>query len=180
MRSPLQNPIRRGFLTGLLLTAAAAAGGCGFRPRGSRVAVGDLGRLFVDADRDVSIAPELRDALSGQDFQLADNRDQAEVIVRVSDEEIAERIVSLQRSGRVSEFELSHAVDLVVQRTGDGAAADVERQPNRIQVRREYTYDETEVLGKDNEAHTLREEMRIELVRQIVLRTLASLSESVT
>jgi len=51
---------------------------------------------------------------------------------------------------------------------------------NEVQVIREYTYDETGVLGKDNEARILRDEMRDELVRQIVLRTIASLAPSVS
>ena len=51
---------------------------------------------------------------------------------------------------------------------------------NRVEVIREYTYDETGVLGKENEARILRAEMEDELVRQIVLRTIARLAPSVT
>lgn len=153
-------------------------GGCGFRPRGSGVGVDDPGRVFVDADRRLTIAEELRDELVARGFTLADNRDEADVLLRVSGESVGERIVSVQRTGRVSEFELSHAVNLVVARGVAGAPAVYEpgQAANRVQVMREYTYDVTEVLGKENEARTLRLEMRDELVRQIVLRTLASLA----
>jgi len=174
---------RRQFLSvSLVLLSGVATGGCGFRPRGSRQAVGDVGRVFVDADRDVSIADELRSALSSRDFELADNRDEAEVLLRVTEEQIAERIVSVQSSGRVSEFELSHAVGLVVQRVSAGSVAEVDAQglSNRVRVTREYTFDETEVLGKENEAGILQRELRDELVTQIVLRTLASLADSIT
>lgn len=170
---------RRAFLSGGLAVVVCSA--CGFKPRGSLTAAEDVGRVFVDSDRDISIARALRDALSSRDFELAANRDQAQVVLRLTDEQIDERIVSVQSSGRVSEFELSHAVDVAVQRIVDGtvAAEDAEQLANRIRVTREYTYDETEVLGKENEARILREEMRDELVVQIVLRTLARLADSV-
>jgi LPS-assembly lipoprotein len=172
---------RRDFNRSLLLVVPAAMASCGFRPRGSQATVGDVGRVYVDADRGVSIAPYLRDALARRDFDLAQNRDSADVFLRVTDEQIAERIVSVQSSGRVSEFELSHTVALVVQRADAGQVSeeDAERQANLVRVTREYTYDETEVLGKQNEARILREELREELVMQIVLRTLASLADSV-
>ncbi len=172
---------RRHFNGSLLIVATTAVAGCGFRLRGSQMTIGDVGRVYVDADRDVSIATPLRDALVRRDFELASNRDVADVLLRVTDEQVAERIVSVQSSGRVSEFELSHAVALVVQRAASGQVfeEDAERQANVVRVTREYTYDETEVLGKENEARTLREELREELVTQIVLRTLASLADSV-
>lgn len=169
---------RRQFVLGALALSGVA---CGFKPRGSRTAAEDVGRLFVDTDRDISIARPLREALFNRDFDLAANRDQAQVILRITEERIEERIVSVQSAGRVSEFELSHAVDVAVQRVVDGEAPtrDTEAITNRVRVTREYTYDETEVLGKENEARILRDEMRNELVLQIVLRTLASLADSV-
>jgi len=44
-----------------------------------------------------------------------------------------------------------------------------------VEVIREYTNDTLGVLGKEQEAQILREEMREELVRQVVLRTVATL-----
>lgn len=173
---------RRQFLwSSIAVLTGLGASGCGFRPRGSRKAVGDVGPVFVDADRDVSIAQDLRNALVRRDFVLAENRDEAEVLLRVTDERINERTVSVQSSGRVSEFELSHGVGLVVQRVdlGELVSADSLREANRVRVTREYTYDETEVLGKENEALILRRELREELVTQVVLRTLARLADSV-
>lgn len=172
---------RRTFNTSLLACTVSALGACGFRPRGSQASLGDVGRVFVDADRGVSIAPQLRETLLRRDFELAENRDEADVLLRVTDEQVAERIVSVQSSGRVSEFELSHTVGLVVQRVEAGLISpeDAQRQANRVRVTREYTYDETEVLGKENEARILREELREALVTQILLRTLASLADSV-
>ena len=176
------DPARRRWLRRALGLGAAGAGaglaGCGFRPRGSGIASGATGRLFVDADRELTVLPELREALLERGVTLAPNRDEADVLLRVGGERVDERIVSVQRTGRVSEYELVHEVDLLVARGADGEPPVYApgAAPNRVSVTREYTWDVTEVLGKENEARILKLELRRELVRQLVLRTLASLA----
>ena len=168
-----------------LAGAAAFAGllsGCGFRLRGAGPGLDMPGRVFVDADRGSTIARDLTEALRARDFPIAANRDEADILLRLLDEGIDERVVSVQSTGRVSELELTHEVDLVVAESIDGQAPvyDPQLPSNRVRVAREYTYDETEVLGKANEEATLRRELRAELVRQIVLRTVASLAKPST
>lgn len=189
---------------GLGLVAALPAA-CGFHPRGSVFPVGDPGRLFVDADRGSSVEEPLREALRERSFVLVDDRDEADVVLRLSDELQTQRIVSVRSTGRVSEFELAHAVDMGIERVPSGAVTPLESSgpdepstpdelpaeeadaaprteaavpptADRVVVTREYTYDEAQVLGKENEARILRQEMSEELVRQIVLRTVASLA----
>ena len=157
-------------------------GGCGFHPRGSVTRLTDLGSIYVDASRNLSISQAVEEALTDAAFELAPNRDDANILLRLTDEEQTERVVSVRSTGRVSELELSHAVSMLIAESVDGRAPAY--QPgqtfNRVDVTREYTYDETNVLGKENEARILRSEMAEELVRQIVLRTIASLAASVT
>lgn len=168
-----------------MLGVAIALGGCGFRPRGSVVALEDAGRLFLDADRGLSIEEPLRTALAERAFRLAANRDEADVVLRVTEESRTQRIVSVRSTGRVSEYELGHAVSVAIARNaadpagpGSGTGPVAEPRADRVQVTREYTYDESQVLGKENEARILRGEMSEELVRQIVLRTVASFARS--
>jgi outer membrane lipopolysaccharide assembly protein LptE/RlpB len=73
-----------------------------------------------------------------------------------------------------------HAVKMLIAKSSGGLPPTYQpgQSFNRVEVTREYTYDETEVLGKENEARILRAEMKSELVRQIVLRTIASLAPS--
>ena len=172
----LRGALRTGVALGALGTLAGAAG-CGFRPRGSGAASGVEARVFVDADRGLSVLPELREALLERGFTLAANRDEADLLLRAGGERVDERVVSVQRTGRVSEYELLHEVNLLIaRRAGDAPPAyPPGALPNRVSVTREYTWDVTEVLGKANEARILKLELRRELVRQMVLRTLASL-----
>ena len=188
----------------LLVLLATLPIACGFHPRGSVFSSGDPGRLFVDVDRGLSVEEALRRSLRERAFVLVDDRDVADIVLRVSGERQTQRIVSVRSTGRVSEFELAHAVDMQIDRTpivppapdaapadGEGAEArssgvggeDVRltdaalpATADRVVVTREYTYDESQVLGKENEARILRQEMSEELVRQVVLRTVASLA----
>ena len=155
---------------------------CGFHPRGSVTRLTDLGSIFVDASRNLSITDDIREALTDAAFTLAPNRDEANIMLRLTGEEQRERVVSVRSTGRVSELELSHAVDMLIAESVDGEEPVYSEAPsfNRVEVIREYTYDETGVLGKENEARILRSEMESELVRQIVLRTIASLAPSVS
>ncbi len=156
---------------------------CGFHPRGSFSRATELGSVFVDAERGLSLAEEVREALLDSAFSLAPNRDEAMILLRLTGETESERVVSVTSNGRVSELELMHAVNMLIASSEDGEKPPV-YQPdqafNRVEVTREYTYDETGVLGKENEARILREEMKRDLVRQIILRSIASLAPSIT
>ena len=167
-------------IVGLMLSAAMVS--CGFHPRGSVTRLTDLGSIYVDVSRDLSIAEAVREALNDAAFVLARNRDDADILLRLTDEEQGERVVSVNSTGRVSEYELSHSVRMLISESEDGKAPAYPQNQNfnRVEVTREYTYDETNVLGKQNEARILRAEMKEELVRQIVLRTNATLARSVS
>jgi len=169
---------RRSWLrfVGLGFTASLAA--CGFRPRGSVTELADPGAIFVDISRGVTLRTDLQAALRERAFRIATNRDAADILLRISEEQQSQRIVSIQSSGRVSELELSHSVKMqVAQRANEDTAPayDPSIPPNRVDVIREYTNDTSGVLGKEQEAEILRDEMREELVRQVVLRTVATL-----
>jgi len=119
--------------------------------------------------------------LSDRSFAVVDNRDQANVLLRVDDERLSQRIVSVQSTGKVSEYELAHSVSMQVAQSLDQSVPvyDEEQATNRVEVIREYTFDQGGVLGKEDEADILRTEMRRELALQIVLRTVATMASSI-
>ncbi len=161
-----------GLVWGLLLVVQA----CGFAPRGSVSGATELGAIFVDAQRDVPIASLLTEKIRSQGLQLAPNRDVANILVRLTDEDQGQRVLSVQSEGKVSEFELRHDVALLVVQAEPGTVAVYQPglKANRVSVVREYTYDETGVLGKEDEASILKNEMRDELARNLLLRIIAS------
>jgi len=152
---------------------------CGFttrgmgRPSGSQV----VGQLYVEGN--ASILRSLRNALTAQQVQFAAFRKDADTLVVINNEVLNRREASVNSSGRVSEYELLHAIDLLTLRPVDGVKAgeltaqEVDKQPQTVSVIRDYTYDENTVLGKDDEEAILRSEMSDELVRHLVLRIFA-------
>lgn len=154
---------------------AAVLSACGFSPRGSVSGGEEVGAIFIDSTRDVSIAPLLQEKMSEQGLQIATDREQANVLVRLSRESRGRRVLSVQSQGKVSEYELRHAIDmLVIKATGEEFARySPGLKPNRVAVRREYTFDDTGVLGKEDEASILKREMRDELARTLLLRIIA-------
>lgn len=162
------------FSVALLLCMQAA---CGFTLRGSNAEQSSIGAVFVDAGRDVQLADLVRRKIRQQGLTLAPSRNVANVLVRLTRENQGQRVVSVQSEGRVSEFELRHGIDLLVIRAEPGEIARYgdgnENRSDTVAVRREYTFDDTGVLGKEDEASILRRELRDELARQLVLRIIA-------
>ena len=101
-------------------------------------------------------------------------------LIQLANEKSSRRIVSVENTGRVSEYELLHSVDMQIAKGLDGnpPVLDPEQRPNTISVIREYTYDRTGVLGKADEANILRSEMREELVNHLMLRLLANVRQT--
>ncbi len=187
-------------LTTLTLSLALLfCSACGFQLRGTDSEFASKARVFVDAAPDSTLKEELNKVLSDRSFAVVDNRDLANVLLRVADEQQTQRIVSVQRTGRVSEFELAHSVNIQVTQSDiaglptqneldtksetpqtDAAVpvSNPDQVTNRVEVIREYTYDERGVLGKEDEADILRQEMRRELALQIVLRAVATMASS--
>lgn len=163
----------------VVLLAAIALSACGFNVRGSGRQSGSqvVGQLYIEGDATISSA--LRNELTAQQVQFATIRDEADTIVILDNEVLSRRVASVSSSGRVSEYELQHAIDLLTVRAVDGIKAgqmtlsDISKQPQIVSVIRDYTYDETDVLAKDDEERILRAEMSDELVRHLVLRIFA-------
>lgn len=153
---------------------------CGFAPRGSISQSTDIGTVYISASNKVPVAWRLKTALRERNITVTESRDQASILMKLSNERQDQRIVSVESTGRVSEYELRHSVDMQIGRGVDGKPPqlDKSRKANTVSVIREYTYDRTGVLGKADEADILRGEMRDELVTHLVLRLLASVRQS--
>ncbi len=164
----------------IFLLTAVFVSACGFNARGSGRQSGSqlVGLLYIEGEASVSRA--LRNEMTAQQVQFATIRRDADTVVILDNEVLSRRVASVNSEGRVSEYELLHAVDLVTVRTiGDGIKAgtvsvsEIQKSPQTVSVIRDYTYDETDVLAKDDEEKILRSEMSDELVRHLVLRIFA-------
>ena len=146
-------------LTALLLTA------CGLHLRGQAGMPFDT--LYLNAaNPGTPFIADLRRNLEANKVRLVNTAEQADVVLNIVSEIPEKQILTLGGSGRVNEFRLNYRVSL--------RAYDLKQQDwipaEEIALRRDYSYDDTQVLAKEAEETLLYQSMRSDMVQQIVRR----------
>ena len=146
-------------LTTLLLTA------CGFHLRGQ--AGMPFNTLYMDAaNPGTPFIADLRRNLEANKVRLVNSAKEADVVLNIVLEIPEKQILTLGGSGRVNEFQLRYRVSL--------RAYDLKQQDwipaEEMVLRRDYIYDDTQVLAKEAEETLLYQSMRSDMVQQIVRR----------
>jgi LPS-assembly lipoprotein len=150
-------------LFALALSAALAA--CGFHL--STQPTLPFKSLYISAHGYASFAAELKRYIaSSSPEKLADRPEDAEVVLQILSENAEAVILSLTTAGRVAEYQLRYRVSY---RLHDNANRDWIPTTD-ILLRRDLTYQDQEVLAKENESNLLYQGMREDAVRQMVRR----------
>lgn len=165
----LTSPPRRRLiaLTALSL-AATALGGCGFRLRGPQPM--DFATIHVGVSEYSELGAQLRRqiATSGTTTVVEDSA-KAEVRLQVLANDREREILSLTGAGKVREYQLTQRMRF---RLIDKAEAEL-IPPTALLARREYTFDDSLVLGKEQEEALLFRDMQADLVQQLMRRLAA-------
>jgi LPS-assembly lipoprotein len=142
---------------------------CGFRPAG--LVTMPFERLYVPTGDYASFAAEFRRYLeSGSKTQLTGRPDQAQAVLEILNERRERLILSLSETGRVREYLLRYRVSY---RLLDATRREL--IPNtEIVLQRDLTYDDTELLGKENEAELLYKDMQNDAVLQLARQLAAA------
>jgi LPS-assembly lipoprotein len=157
---------------GLLLAAALLIAGCGFQLRGS--ATVPFNTLYIPNAK-TGISLELkRNIEAGTQAKVVDDPKGAEALLELSGENKEKIILSLTGTGRVREFRLRYTVNY---RVHDGKGNEYVPRTT-VQLFRDVTYSDTEILAKESEEQLLFRDMQSDLVQQI-LRRLASAEKAV-
>lgn len=149
--------------TALSLLLAA----CGFQLRGtanvpfeSVYVPGASGGIALDLKRNIQ---------AGTRAKVVDDAKQADAILQFTEESRQKVILSLSGTGRVREYRLLYRVGF---RVHDGKGAEYVPQ-TRIELQRDITFNDSEVLAKEAEEGLLIRDMQTDMVQQI-MRRLAS------
>lgn len=156
----------------LLVAGLLAAAGCGFQLRGSATIPFDT--LYIP-NATSGVALDLkRNIEAGTNAKVVSDPKKAEAILDLFGENREKIILSLTGTGRVREFRLRYTV---AYRVHDGKGG--EYVPNTVvQLTRDVTYSDTEILAKEAEEQLLFRDMQSDLVQQI-LRRLSSATKAV-
>ena len=156
--------MRRALLIGLL----AALAGCGFKLRGT--ADVPFQTLYIPS-ANTGMALELkRNIEAGTKAKVVDDPQQAEAVMEFTQEAREKEILSLTGTGRVREFQLRYRVGF---RVHDGRGGHYVT-PGTIQLTRDVTFNDAEVLAKEAEEQLLFRDMQSDMVQQIMRRLAAA------
>jgi LPS-assembly lipoprotein len=164
MKGALARAARLGPAAAVVLLALVL-GACGFQLRG-QVAI-PFQTIYIESPGYSAFANDLERAIrSSSGTRIVENRDEAEAVLRILNERQERFILSLSSGGKVREFELRYSV---AYRLTDKASADL-APPGEISLRRDMTYDDTQVLAKESEQALLYRDMKSDAVQQMLRR----------
>jgi LPS-assembly lipoprotein len=151
------------------LALALALAGCGFHLRGQ--ATLPFNTLYVQAAPLSPFALQLKRAVqSGSLTKIIDRPEQAEAILQILQELQEKEILSLSTGGRVAEFQLRYRVQfrLTDEKNREHIPA------TEIILKRDYSFNDSQVLSKESEEALLYRDMRADAVYQMVRRLQAA------
>jgi len=161
--------MRRRTLAALLITGALAAG-CGFRLRGDVALPAGLGAIYLALPDDLSpFAVEMRRGLERVAASTTTSAGDAGTIVRVRVDRTGRRVLAVSARNTPTEFEIFYVLEYSIDRNGTEVVA-----PQRLELTRNFSFDESLVLAKGHEEDILREALARDLA-DLVLRRLESL-----
>jgi len=127
-------------------------------------------RTFIEAvERNSLFHRELRLALKTAGVELVDSPADATALFSISVDETDQRVLSVSARNVPTEYEVYYTVEYALLSGEKNLLT-----PQFITLTRDYTYDETLVLGKAREEEFMREAIVQDLVR-VVLKQLSSL-----
>jgi LPS-assembly lipoprotein len=163
---------RRRVLRAAVLGAAAslALAGCGFRLQGSVVLPEGSRNVYVAASDELTpFAVELRDSLERSGARLAPSAAAADTVLRITRDRMGRRVLSVSASNTPQEYEIYYSIEYSIDRAGKEVVA-----PQQLDLTRNYSFEESQLLAKDREDATLRQAMARDLAN-LVLRRLEAL-----
>ena len=119
-----------------------------------------MSRIYIDAqDRYTPFHRELRNAIRASDAEIVDEMMSADSVIHVRRDITGRRSLSVSIRNIPREYEVYYSVEYSVDVNGVEVLA-----PQTHTLTRDYTYDETLVLGKEREEQVLRDSIAADLV----------------
>lgn len=140
--------------------------GCGFQLRGVVTVPPEMSRTFIETDdRHSLFYRELRDRLRTAGVEIVDSPVDATATFSIASDNTNQRVLSVSARNVPTEYEVYYTVVYGV----------VTRERSLLPLRsqtltRDYTWDETRVLGKEKEEQVLREAIVDDLIRIVLFQ----------
>ena len=135
--------------------------GCGFQLQGATTTPEAMQRTYISTNDEYSpFYRELRRNLIAAGVELVDSPDNATATLTILDDITDQRVLSVSARNVPTEFEVYYTVRYAIT-SGERSLL----EPQELTLTRDYTYDETLVLGKAREEEIMRNSLVTDLVR---------------
>ena len=152
----------------LLLLLALSLSACGFHMRGHNLqgAGFPFSSVYLKSAVPTPFVADLQNSLELYKIKLTDTAAEADLTLEVVSEASGRQILALSGAGQVREFQLSYRVSLRAydKQMQDWLPAD------EISLQRSLTYDDAQILAKEQEEALLYRDMRSDAVQQVMRR----------
>jgi LPS-assembly lipoprotein len=133
---------------------------CGFHMRGMT----EISFKTISLEgKELSFTKNLKKVLNSNKVAIVSSTENPELRVELLSEESEKRILSLSGQGLVREFEIFYRVRYRV-KTID---SEIWSQENIIETRKDFTYSDSNLIGKEEEERQLNEAMRNEAITNL-------------
>ena len=133
---------------------------CGFHLRGMT----EISYKTISLEgKELSLTKNLKKILNTNKVAIVSSTENPELRVEFLSEESEKRILSLSGQGLVREFEIFYRVRYRI-KTSD---SQIWSQENIIETRKDFTYSDSNLIGKEEEERQLNEAMRIEAITSL-------------
>jgi len=140
--------------------------GCGFQMRGARSVPAEMSRTYIEtADRHSLFYRRLRADLLSADVELVESPLDASATFSILSEITGQRVLSVSARNVPREFQVFYTV-MYNLKTEKDTLLDSRSQT----LTRDYTWEETQVLGKEKEEQLMREAIVGDLVRTVLIQ----------
>lgn len=162
-------PRRVGILVSAFVVLAFVSA-CGLRLQGRMPLPATFAKTYVDAENEQSeFVQSLRKRLLVNGVELVNSDKLATAVIKVRKDVIEEEVLSVSARNLPREYELTYVVEFSVSAGTEELLAN-----QKVELTRDYTFDETIKLAKEREQEILEEALGHDLA-DIVMRRLAAL-----
>ena len=140
--------------------------GCGFQLQGAFTTPAEMERTYIAAENRHSVFYQrLRRQLQASGVEIVDTPIEATAEFVILRDDTGQRVLSVSGRNVPREFEVFYTVQYQVV-----SGQNTVMEPRQQTLARDYTWDETLVLGKEHEQETMRDALADDLVRVILIQ----------
>jgi len=151
------NAIQKKFITLIILLMITS---CGFHMRGMT----EISFKTISLEgKELSFTKNLKKILNSNKVAIVLPSENPELRVELIGEESEKRILSLSGQGLVREYEIFYRVRYRIKTT----ESETWSQENTLETRRDFTYSDSNLIGKEEEERQLNESMRNEAITNL-------------